>query len=211
MGMWRAIIRPFLLIVGTMVASGCSHLAYQPSRFHYGYPERAKIHYEKVDFKSRDGTALTGWFFPAVKRNSRGPIPTVIQFHGNAENMTSHFFSLYWLIEAGYNVFTFDYRGYGRSEGSPDQAGVNLDVLAAIDYVRGRIPASNSCRDLILYGQSLGGAALARGLADLEDRSRISAVILEGSFYSYRKIAQDILRRVWLTYLFQHLAYVLVS
>jgi len=209
--MARRLLLPALAIAFSYWNFGCSNLAYQPSRQQFGYPERAKIHYEKVDFKSRDGTSLTGWLFPAVTPFGKEPTPTVIQFHGNAENMTSHFYSLYWLIEAGFNVFTFDYRGYGRSTGSPSPEGVNLDVLAAIDFIRSRIPASKGARDLVLYGQSLGGAGIARDFLDLEDRTRLSAVIIEGSFHSYREVGQDILTRTWITFPFQHLPYLLMS
>lgn len=205
-------LQDLLGIAIAMLLTGCSHLFYQPSREVFSNPKLASIPVEEVSFQSSDGTHLTGWFFPATATRS-GPLdpgtPTVIQFHGNAQNMTSHFTSVYWMTEAGYQVFVFDYRGYGLSAGSPDQKGLHLDALAAIATVQNKIPAGE--RNIILYGQSLGGAVLARALEDLPDRSRISAVILEGTFDSYRSIARNTLGRTWATFLFQPLASLLVS
>lgn len=206
--------RFFILLAAlgiTLPFSACSHLVYQPSKAQFSQPKQAQIDYEEVEFLSRDGIRLTGWFFPAKGSSQRKPAPTVIQFHGNAENMTSHFFSLFWLTEAGYNLFVFDYRGYGRSDGTPNQAGVYLDAVSAIEYIQSRMPAQKNKADIVLYGQSLGGAVLARAIEGVRDRSRLSAVIIECSFHSYREIAQDVLSRFWMTYLFQPLAHVLIS
>lgn len=149
---------------------------------------------------------LAGWFFKARKGGHKG---TIVQFHGNAQNMTAHFASLVWVIDEGYDFFAFDYRGYGISEGKPNQEGTNRDALAAIQYVLNREKAD----DVVLYGQSLGGAILLRAYGDVsaEDRSRIRAVVIESSFYNYHEIARDVMSRSWLLFPFQPLAYLLVS
>jgi hypothetical protein len=144
----------------------------------------------------------------------QSPVGTVVQFHGNAENMTSHFLSLYWMTEAGYDLFTFDYRGYGSSEGTPSQRGLNQDAVQAISFATRLQPRSEIQPKLILYGQSLGGAVLARALEDIQEpgvRSQIKAVILEGTFYSYQAIARDMLARHWLTWPLQSLSSILMS
>jgi fermentation-respiration switch protein FrsA (DUF1100 family) len=198
-------------LAGLLVfASGCSHLVYHPSDLMYvQHPELLNGLREEISFPSTDGTKLAGWYFKAKKKGHKG---TVIQFHGNAENMTSHFASLVWLTEEGYDFFTFDYRGYGISEGKPDQEGINRDAIAAIHYVMNR-SARGAEADLVLYGQSLGGAVLLRAYDDIpaSERRRIKALVVEGAFSNYHEIAADILSRSWLTYVFQPLAYVLVS
>ncbi len=198
-----------MLIAFAIFFGGCSHLFYHPTREAFSNPKLAQVPIEEVTFSSTDGTRLSGWFFPASSRTPSVHAPTVIQFHGNAQNMTAHFASVFWMVEAGYQVFTFDYRGYGSSGGSPDQRGVHQDALAAIHEVQRRTPGRQ--RDIILYGQSLGGAVLARALQDLPHKERISAVILEGTFDSYQAIARNMLGRSWITFLFQPLATVLVS
>jgi fermentation-respiration switch protein FrsA (DUF1100 family) len=201
---------PLALILATL--AGCTHLFYQPSRALYADPHRAGIAFTQESFRSSDGTTLYGWYFPAQLKAGEKSHGVIIQFHGNAENMSSHFESLVWVTHRGYDLFAFDYRGYGRSEGEPSQAGVNGDALAAIRYVEQHHAAQDAgTRDIVLYGQSLGGAIMLRALSDLEDRSRIRAVVADSTFYSYQAIARDFVARSWVTWIFQPLAYVLVS
>jgi fermentation-respiration switch protein FrsA (DUF1100 family) len=215
--------RRSLLIAGVLIGlgglsgslSGCSSLAYQPSNTIYADPSRANVRFESLDFQSKDGTRLHGWFFP-VSSAWKGPAKgTIIQFHGNAENMTSHFASLFWVIDAGYNFFTFDYRGYGGSDGSPSQKGLNEDANAAVEFIAKKVARTGSSKDLVLYGQSLGGAVLMRAYRDIRANEalhdRVRALVIESSFYSYKAIGRSLLARTWLTFLFQPLAYVLVS
>ncbi len=192
-----------------LILSGCSHLFYHPTDLMYvANPEKLESIRKEVSFTSSDGTPLAGWFLPARKTPRKG---LVVQFHGNAQNMTSHFNSVYWLGDEGYDVFTFDYRGYGISEGKPSQEGLNRDALAAIAWAATQSPGTS--RNVVLYGQSLGGAVLLRAFQDVpaEQRARVRAVITEGTFYSYRRMGRSMLSRSWLTFLFQPLAYVLVS
>ncbi len=201
--------------IGTVSLSGCTSLFYHPTDLMYvSTPSKLENLRQEVEFRSSDGVKLAGWFFPARKEGHRGAL---IQFHGNAQNITSHFAILYWVIDHGYDFFTFDYRGYGISEGKPSEEGLNRDALAAIDYIMHREPArkkeGKQIQDIVLYGQSLGGAVLLRAYQDVPEaeRARVRAVIAESTFYSYHAIARDVLSRFWITYLFQPLADVLIS
>lgn len=204
------IFRRLILFALLLPLSGCSHLFYHPTDILYlKEPNLFEKLREEVSFKSLDGTQLTGWFFKSSAETKKG---VVIQFHGNAENLTSHFYSLFWMVEQGYDLFSFDYRGYGISEGSPSQEGLNEDALAAIRYILNREPPQNG-PDIILYGQSLGGAVLMRAYDDVTpaERKRVKALVIESSFDNYHSIASDVLSRSFITWLFQPLGYVLVS
>ena len=164
---------------------GCvGRMFYHPDRTVYDTPDRHGLKYEEVTFSSRDGTRLSGWFVPAVGK-AKG---TVIHFHGNAQNMTAHFGFVSWLPAQGFNLFVFDYRGYGKSAGTPDRRGVYEDSLAALDYVAAR-PNIDHERLLVL-GLSLGGA---NAIAAVGSRTiaGIRAVAIESAFSSYRKIVRD--------------------
>ncbi|MDR2016488.1 MAG: alpha/beta hydrolase [Burkholderiales bacterium] len=162
---------------------------YYPSQTDYGNPGREGLKYETVRFASRDGTPLSGWFVPAANtpdpRNAKG---TVIHVHGNAENISAHWPLVGWLPSRGYNVFLFDYRGFGLSAGTPNPKGVFEDTQSAMDYVRTR--ADVDPEKLLVFGQSLGGsnaiAAIGAG-----NRIGIRAIAVEGTFYSYTTIAND--------------------
>jgi len=201
-----------------IILSGCGHLFYYPSRNAFSDPGKFGLKYETVTLHTSDGVKLHGWYFPAKNKDRRPAKGTFIQFHGNAQNITTHFASLVWVIEAGYNFFTFDYRGYGTSEGNPSQEGLYRDALAAIHYIHEREPrpaARNGTKqtepDLVFYGQSLGGAVLLRALEDVPDRSRIRLVAIDSSFHSYKSVARRKLAGHWVTFLFQPLGWLLVS
>ncbi len=195
-----------LLLAGPIL--GCTNLFYQPTREEYFAPsEKVGLHCEDISFESLDKTSLHGWWFAA--QGDRPAKGTVIQFHGNAENMTSHFLSTVWVVKEGYNFFTFDYRGYGASKGSPYPAGVHQDALAAMEFVRKRV--SNQDHSVILYGQSLGGAIALRALEDVTNRNFIRAAVIESSFLSYKSMGMEALSRFWLTWPIQWMSFLLVT
>jgi fermentation-respiration switch protein FrsA (DUF1100 family) len=173
--------------------SGCvDGFFYYPTRYTYSTPDRYGIPFEAVTFVSGDGVKLSGWFLPACNTagvaDALGAKGTIVHFHGNAENMTSHWQFVGWLPTRGFNVFVFDYRGYGASEGKPSRRGLFLDSQAALNYVRTR-PDVDATK-LFVFGQSLGGnnaiAAVASG-----NRAGVRALAEESTFYSYSHIANQ--------------------
>ncbi len=138
--------------------------------------------YEEVRLATADGVGLGAWFVPAA--DSRG---AVLYCHGNGDNLsrTLEWVSLYHKM--GLDVLTFDYRGYGSSEGSPDEQGTYLDAQAAWDYLvqQRKIPPEK----IIVVGKSLGGAIATHLARDHTPR----ALILESTFTSVPDLAADML------------------
>lgn len=179
-----------LLLLLALVLSGCAqNLFYQPDHVLYDTPKRAGLNFEQVTFQSADGTRLVGWFIPAAGYvNPRDAKGTVIHFHGNAQNLSAHWQFVQWLPKRGFNLFVFDYRGYGASNGTPSPKGVFEDSGSALDYVRSR-PDVNPDRLLVL-GQSLGGANAIAAVGS-GNRAGVRAAVIEATFYSYSSIASD--------------------
>jgi len=190
-----------LLAVATLAGllAGCDNLFYYPSRTSFIDPVSIGFPYQDVSFNSLDGTRLHGWFF-APKGGPDVAKATVIHFHGNAENISTHFQAVAWLAREGFNVFVFDYRGYGQSDGEPNKDGIQGDAVAAVRWVRGR-PDVDPDR-LIFFGQSLG-AAIAVHLAAGPEHAGLQGVVLESGFSSYRAITRDKLAASFLTWPFQ--------
>jgi fermentation-respiration switch protein FrsA (DUF1100 family) len=157
------------------------HLPNIPSRELMATPAAAGLSYETVGLVTADGFKLHGWFVPAQR--SRG---TLLFFHGNAGNISHRLESLVIFNHLHLNVLIFDYRGYGRSEGSASEAGVYRDAEAALGYLREQrgIPLE----ELIFYGHSLGGAVAAW----LAARYPPKALIIESGFTSIPDIAADL-------------------
>lgn len=188
-------VRPSLILLCLLTLNGCSSVFFMPQQNLVRTPANLDLTYEDVFFSSLDGTRLHGWFLPA-KGAAKG---TILFFHGNAENISTHIGAVYWLPAAGYNVFLPDYRGFGTSEGEPDIAGVHLDAAAALEYLHHR-PDIDSSR-LVVFGQSIGGAIALSTVAQYGNG--IKAVVVESAFSSYRDIAREKLGELWLTWPFQ--------
>ena len=171
----------------------CEHLFYYPDAKVYSTPAKFDLAFEPVVFAGKDGTRLTGWFLPAAGE-AKG---TIVHCHGNAQNMTSHWLFVEFLPRKQFNLFVFDYRGYGKSDGSPTRAGTVEDAQAAVDYVLSRKDVDPE--RVALFGQSLGGAIAVVVAAKDE---RVKGLVIESAFSSYQSEAAHALRGNPLTYLF---------
>lgn len=187
-----------LILLAAALSMGCTNVFLQPDSVLRYLPDQKEGAWQDVRFKSADGTELLGLWFSAKKTPSKG---VIVHFHGNAENMTSHYLSVYWLAAEGYDVFVFDYRGYGGSKGKKSLAGAIEDGAAALRVARGR--AGGAAQRLIVLGQSLGGA-LALAALERDGGEGVRGVILDSTFASYRKVARLKLGGFWLTWPLQY-------
>lgn len=203
-------MRRFAMALAVMLpalSSGCvSKLFYYPTDKLYQTPDMQGLTYEQVFFPSRDGTVLNGWFVHAATNPALG---TILHFHGNAQNLSAHFSFVDWLPREGFNVFLFDYRGYGFSEGEPSRRGVYEDGLAAWNHLMTRTDIDTN--RVVLLGQSLGGAN-AIALAGREDLPGLRAVVAESPFSSYRRITREKMGQMPIVALFSWpLSYLLLT
>ena len=157
-------------------------------------PRYYSLKYEKIHFRSADKTKLFGWFIPA-KKGVKKAKATIVFSHGNAGSVGYHLGFVYRMVKDGFNVFLYDYRGYGYSEGKPDKEGIIADAVAAFKYVDSR----NDVKDVISIGHSLGGAKSVAALTQYQPRN-LKGIVFISSFSSYRKIGKkmigDIAERV---------------
>jgi len=172
------------LAKGIMGSENTNRFFYFPTRDEPATPAKWGFTYEDVDFASTDGTKLHGWFMPARGKTAKG---TIVFSHGNAGSIGHHLGFVMWLVESRYNVFMYDYRGFGKSEGAVDRRGMVEDVESAFDYVTSR-PDVDS-RKIISYGHSLGGAKSVTALAEKPVKD-LKAIIIDGTFASYQAMAR---------------------
>ncbi len=189
--------RLLILLFILLNLTGCTYLVFQPMKQQVFDPASVNIAYEDVWIKTADGLKLHGWWLPH-QHEEKG---TILFLHGNAENISTHIGSVWWLPKHGYNVLLFDYRGYGLSEGEPTLPGLQLDMAASMDWVFNKKDINTN--KIVIFGQSMGSAIAITGLPDSPYRSRVRGLIVEGAFTSFREVARELLDRSWLTWLFQ--------
>lgn len=186
-----------IIMAGVLLGllQGCSSLLFYPSRTIVRTPADVGLSYREVELHAADGTRLSAWWL-AAQGPARG---TVYFLHGNAENVSTHLASVYWLPAAGYQVLLLDYRGYGNSAGAPGIPAVFEDIRAGFDWLA-REPTAQG-RPLFLLGQSLG-ASLGGYLAGADPaiRASLRGVVLDAGFARYGWIAREAAARSWLTW-----------
>ncbi|MDD5194179.1 MAG: alpha/beta hydrolase [Candidatus Omnitrophica bacterium] len=152
---------------------------FYPSRKISATPKDAGLDYEDVSFSASLGSGpqgkvtLNGWF---IQGKSQAPV--ILFCHGNAGNISHRIPLLELFHQAGFSVFIFDYRGYGRSTGRPSEQGIYDDAFAAYQYLLKEKYVSPG--DVIIYGESIGTQAAV----DLASRAPAGLLVLYSGFSS---------------------------
>ena len=181
--LWR---QGLLIVLGLGLFGGWLYfmqpsMIFHPSRELVASPADWNMQYEDVLFRSQDGTTLHGWYIPNQASNS-----VVLFFHGNAGNMSQRGESVAIFHRLGLNVFIFDYRGYGRSQGKPSEEGLYQDAAGAWAYLTGTRGVAEA--NIILFGRSLGGVVATH----LASEVKPAALIVESAFSSARDVARAV-------------------
>lgn len=145
------------------------------------FPAR-ELHAEpRVPFEDLTFDGLHGWWVPATA----GPrLGHVLFLHGNAGNIGDRVPHVELLAGAGFDVLAFDYRGYGRSRGRPDEQGTYRDARAALEALLAR---DGVRRERVVYlGESLGGAIAL----ELAVSAPPAGLVLQSTFTSIRDMAR---------------------
>lgn len=149
---------------------------------------------------------LEGWYFKTKNKTPKG---FIVHFHGNAQNVSTHFSYLWQATEVGYDYFVFDYRGFGKSQGAPTPKGVVMDGLKALEWSTEKMK-ERKITSLVMFCQSLGGAICMRSLASRPDLNP-DALVIDSSFSSYRSVARTVAQSSWILWLLQPVAWLIVD
>jgi uncharacterized protein len=155
---------------------------YHPFQYPSGYwAGQEKIGARDVWLAAADGVKLHGWWVEAPG----SPVATLF-LHGNGGNLTHRMGHMRAIPEAGSSVLALDYRGYGRSDGRPDEAGLYADAEAAYQHLRA---AGYAPDRIVLHGESLGTAVAV----ELASRRPCAGLILEAPFNAASEVARGVL------------------
>jgi fermentation-respiration switch protein FrsA (DUF1100 family) len=135
---------------------------------------------EEVWLTAADGVKIHGWYLPHPQAKA-----TILHLHGNAGNLEDRRDLVRRLHELGVNVMAIDFRGYGKSEGKPREAGVYADSRAAYDWLLAKTTADR----IVLHGESLGAGPACELAATLP----CGGLIVQSAFTSARDMAPRVL------------------
>lgn len=139
-------------------------------------PIGEEVQYEEVNLKA-DTVTLKGLFLTPESE----PKGTVLFFHGSGGNVSRYLFMTQPLVAEGYQVFMIDFRGYGKSGGTPTHLNIASDGQLVFDYLLSREDVADD--KLILFGASIGAQVATRLARD--NAERVRALVLDGPFRSF--------------------------
>ena len=171
--------------------SGCTNqILYQPQKvtqlINAQYP-----HTEKT-LQTEDGEKLSAIEYHSTQNTNKS---VVLFLYGNADNLNNCSSLSVAFLPQGYDFFLVDYRGYGKSTGSPSAKGLSIDIQTTIKYL------SQNFKNIYIYAQSIGAVSLL-GTLDHIDKSKIRAIVSEGAFFSYSELSKEFLgvQLPWVNY-----------
>jgi uncharacterized protein len=154
----RAFLRRWLryLVVGYLVVCLVmwlleNRLVFYPTAASVAWNEPPDASIQDVYVTSSGGSKIHAWYLPAQPADA-----VLVLFPGNAGNLSGRGESLVKIRERlGTSVLIFDYPGYGKSEGKPNEERCYDAAEAALGWLRDEkaVPTER----MILYGESLGG------------------------------------------------------
>ena len=168
-------------IIVTFFILGCTNkILYHPPKVERKLSDA--FFHKALDINTTDGIVLSSVLYrsPSTIQNKG----TILFLHGNADNITTLPKSLLLFPKRGYDLLLLDYRGYGKSTGSPSPKGLSIDMNSTINYL------TNMTDNIYIYAQSIGGTSLL-GTLDNIDKSKIRAIVTEGSFLSYKELSKS--------------------
>ncbi len=186
-------LRYLSLIFITLFTMGCTdfienRFIFYPDKDVYITPGDWGLEYDDVTFRTEDGLKLNGWFIPGKKKSMTSDnLFTLLWFHGNAGNIIHRLENIKMLYDkVPVNIFIFDYRQYGKSEGKVSEQGTYIDAGAALAYLQSRKDINHE--RIIIFGRSIGSGVAV----DLAVKGKCCALILETPFTSIKDLAKSL-------------------
>jgi len=180
--LWKRVLRTALFTLLGCAVAGSSALMTFEEKFIY-FPTTGDVGTspgEDLLLRTPDGVRLHAWYFPHPQAKA-----TILHLHGNAGNLGDRRELVRDLQALGVSVLAIDYRGYGRSGGSPGEAGLYIDARTAYDWLIGRTSADR----IVIHGESLGGGPAC----ELASTVPCGGLILQSTFTRAPDMASRVL------------------
>lgn len=189
---WKKRLKRAALLLGIGYAFWCTLLFFLQTSMLFpralpnslGFSATTPAGFESWTINTTEGDRVEAWFLPGAGRDASHPGPAVMYFHGNAELIDHNQDVARWYAQRGVSVVLVEYRGYGRSGGTPSQKAIATDATAFYDTLAARPEVDRS--RIFVHGRSLGGGIAAQ-LA--EDRPT-AAIVLNCTFTSVTAMAR---------------------
>lgn len=192
-GGWLALSFLAFAVAGVIYHAG-DWILYHPeqpphSRLYVPSPHTFGLSFENLFLRTKDGVRINAFLIKHPPTDAVPSRPTVVYLHGNAGNIGHRLVNAKGLYEnLGCDVLMLEYRGFGRSDGTPSEEGLYWDVRAGVDHLLSRTDVDRE--KIVVFGRSLGGAVAIDLASDPHYCHSVSALLVENSFTSIPDMAQ---------------------
>lgn len=180
--LWKRILRTAIVTLLTVFGIGIPLLMIFEEKLIY-FPAKDGVGPspgEDVWLTAADGVKIHAWWLPHPKARA-----TILHLHGNAGNLEDRRDLVRNLQALGVNVLAIDYRGYGKSEGTPTEQGLYADSRAAYDWLLTKTTADK----IVVHGESVGGGPAC----ELAATAPVGGLIVQSAFTRAKDMAPRVL------------------
>lgn len=196
------------LILLMMIVNSCSSFLYRPMTKFAADPRTLGYSVENLYIDTSDGAGhLHAWYFSLGKKRKKG---LVVKFNDAVFNMSYYLNEINWLLEDGFDILTYDYRGFGDSAGEIDQGLNYFDAHKVFDKARVLLEKDPEMA-LIVWGKGVGGYTALRSLMGYPKRYDIDLMVVDNSFCSARDLLYERSWQKWYTVPLSPIAYLVAS
>jgi len=180
MFLWKLFLTLILIYLTLLIVIFLAQrkLLYEPTENNYLEENLLSHKVEKIKIPSNDNINLISWYFLKNKN-----FKTLVFFHGNAGRLENRIYKLNHLSDLNLNYLIFAYRGFSGNNGKPTEEGIYRDSKAVINWLNSK---GIKKKDIILYGESLGGAVVI----EIAQKESFAGIILESPFTSMEEAAK---------------------
>jgi len=180
MFLWKLFLTLILIYLTLLIVIFLAQrkLLYEPTENNYLEENLLSHKVEKIKIPSNDNINLISWYFLKNKN-----FKTLVFFHGNAGGLENRIYKLNHLSDLNLNYLIFAYRGFSGNNGKPTEEGIYRDSKAVINWLNSK---GIKKKDIILYGESLGGAVAI----EIAQKESFAGIILESTFTSMIDMGQ---------------------
>lgn len=185
----------FLFIL--LVLTSCQSWFYRPSAEQFMDPRVVGVDYIAHEFRIPWDDRLHGWrLHSKFHQSGEKALGTVAYFYDASKNITFHFRQVKWLTENNFEVFLFDYPGFGKSSGKVNGNDLVENIKRVINFVHYRKQGP-----LITICQSTGGLLCSKAIGGSSKKwqSKIDLLVLDNTYASYSELMKFYLSKRWYT------------
>lgn len=183
------ILWPILTIVVIFIAFGAylylmqDKMVFFPTSELVVTPDEIGLQYEDVFIEVDAGEKIHAWWLKTTATDQAEPRPVVLFCHGNGGNISHRLETIEYVLRLGADIFIFDFRGYGQSDGKPNEKNIYADARASYEWLTNE--GKYAPEQVVVFGRSLGGVVAV----DLAYQVQCRGLVVESSLTSAAAMA----------------------